>query len=325
MYYGQQEGMFNDFRVPDDREGGRMHGHTDQQGTDGVVLLNLGSCDFFFDIGKGAGVGKCVAQQTKECWCVGTNHGHWTTKADSKERYTSHEVEGKPYLLRDRLCAACAAGGQGQECPGCKSGTTRLRSGDLVVFSGQRAFHGVSCVVPERPIPQPAQGPPLPMWAQEKLDGGWRLSVQWRLTNRDIEQGKVQKETRDWDESALGGVKADLLASDAGQQRHLQETIQLGQEQATEEQQLQRAIWLSQQDASGGSHNAPGGRREAPVSQQDADGGSREAAILLDSDEEADSAQQEMECQPMTTAANVKRSADTQLAQMRLARLARFS
>ena len=42
-----------------------MHGHTDQPGTDGVVLLNLGSCDFFFDIGKGAGVGMCQAQKTE--------------------------------------------------------------------------------------------------------------------------------------------------------------------------------------------------------------------------------------------------------------------
>ena len=37
-------------RITDDREGGRLHGHTDEAPiTDGVVLLNLGGADFFLD------------------------------------------------------------------------------------------------------------------------------------------------------------------------------------------------------------------------------------------------------------------------------------
>jgi len=36
-------------RATDSREGGRLHGHCDEPGTGGVVLLNLGACDFFLD------------------------------------------------------------------------------------------------------------------------------------------------------------------------------------------------------------------------------------------------------------------------------------
>ena len=80
MYYNPyKEDGYNSWRKSDEREGGRMHGHRDESGTDGVVLLNLGSCDFFFDIGIPSG--GCTAQCTKECWCVG-NGGHWATKAD---------------------------------------------------------------------------------------------------------------------------------------------------------------------------------------------------------------------------------------------------
>lgn len=174
------EGMF-EVRNSDEREGGRMHGHTDQPGTDGVVLLNLGSCDFFFDIGKGLGVGKCQAQKTKESWCTGGvgGRGHWITAADAPaDRYTSHQLEHPRWLLRDRLCATCAAGGQGRECTCCASNTVRLRSGDLVVFSGCAAYHGVSRVVDELPRPARVEGMALPRWVQSRLDSGWRLSLQ---------------------------------------------------------------------------------------------------------------------------------------------------
>ena len=147
MNYGQGPNDFNEFRQADDREGGRIHGHVDQNGTDGVALLNLGACDFFFDIGKGTDKCKCLAQKTKESWCIGHHSGHWVTRDDApSDRYDR-------YLLRDRLCAACAAGGQGEECHRCTSGTVRLRSGDLVIFSGCAAFHGVSRVVDEQPKP----------------------------------------------------------------------------------------------------------------------------------------------------------------------------
>ena len=48
MMYNQKGG-FRLHRRPSDHEGGRLHGHCDEDGTDAVVVLNLGSCDFFFD------------------------------------------------------------------------------------------------------------------------------------------------------------------------------------------------------------------------------------------------------------------------------------
>ena len=66
-------------RQVSEREGGRLHGHCDEEGTDGVVVLNLGSADFFFCT-KRASKNGCTAQRTKECWCVG-NGGHWAQAA----------------------------------------------------------------------------------------------------------------------------------------------------------------------------------------------------------------------------------------------------
>ena len=167
MNWGQGMDQYIEYHACDEREGGRMHGHTDQPGTDGVVLLNLGSCDFFLDIGKGPGVGRCKAQKTKECWCIGSG-GHWMAAADApKERYYTEGVS-RPLLLRDRLCETCAAGGEGKACPHCTAGTVRLRSGDVVVFSGCHAFHGVSAVMQEEETPPPADAPHLPAWAQTK-------------------------------------------------------------------------------------------------------------------------------------------------------------
>lgn len=200
MYFGFDEGMFNEWRDVDPAEGGRMHGHVDQPGTDGVALLNLGGCDFFLDIGKGAGVGRCAAKKTYECWCVGNEGtgGHWVTKEDAPdERYTRFDPAApRRSLLVDRMCAKCAAGRRGEECESCHRGTVRLCSGDLVVFSGCQAFHGVSAVVHEasRPPPPAAGEPTLPAWAQTKLDDGWRLSMQWRLTNSETARAKERTE-----------------------------------------------------------------------------------------------------------------------------------
>jgi len=197
MHFGQAPHMYIPFRQPDDREGGRMHTHVDQTGTDAVVLLNLGSCDFTFDID---GKGHCTAQKTKECWCIGSG-GHWMQKDDAtSERYSkSHLKDRAGSLLKDRLCAACAAGRRGEQCRSCVKNTVRLRSGDLVVFAGRTAVHGISRVVSEDVAPHPLPGvAPLPAWAQSKLDLGWRISVQWRLTDRASERNKSEKEMKAW-------------------------------------------------------------------------------------------------------------------------------
>ena len=233
--YGQVAGDWRTIRVPDQREGGRMHGHCDEEGTDGVVLLNLGSCDFFFccaaraapaddssdDVesqkGKSAGSKSgCHAQRAHECWCVGGG-GHWVKRDDApKERYTNYSEQGgkgRPSLLVDRLCAKCAAGSQGTECRLCAQGTVRLRSGDMVIFSGTQAFHGVTRVVPELPPPLPCpQAPPLPAWVQSRLAAGWRLSVQWRLMNRAKAQEKQGKDMRAW--HADRGIPSHPIPSD---------------------------------------------------------------------------------------------------------------
>lgn len=200
MQHDWNPNNFHEIRQVDEREGGRMHGHVDQSGTDGVVLLNLGGCDFFFDIGKGRGKGHCTAQKTKEQWCVGNGHGgHWVTAADAPpERYHSIDSRAPKWLLRDRLCATCAAGGQGQQCASCAQGTVQLHSGDLVIFTGCGAFHGVSKVTTNQEgslaLRQPAGTPPLPPWAESRLDAGWRVSLQWRLTSRKVVHDKSLKE-----------------------------------------------------------------------------------------------------------------------------------
>ena len=77
-------------RHPSEQEGGRMHPHRDQPGTDAVVLLNLGSCDFFFDDNAtGKKACNCKAQLTKECWCIGPEggKGHWAKAVDCEGRY----------------------------------------------------------------------------------------------------------------------------------------------------------------------------------------------------------------------------------------------
>ena len=158
-----------------------MHPHRDQPGTDAVVLLNLGSCDFFFDDNAtGKKACNCKAQLTKECWCIGPEggEGHWAKAVDCEGRYGEGEYKN---LLTDRRCAKCARGEQGLQCEQCTSNTLPLRSGDVIAFNGFAAVHGVSRVVPEEP-PARKGGPPLPQGAQKKLQEGYRLSVQWRCT-----------------------------------------------------------------------------------------------------------------------------------------------
>lgn len=81
MYFRERCGPedYSVHRQVSEREGGRLHGHCDEEGTDGVVVLNLGSADFFFCT-KTASKNGCTAQRTKECWCVG-NGGHWAQAA----------------------------------------------------------------------------------------------------------------------------------------------------------------------------------------------------------------------------------------------------
>ena len=105
-------------RQPEEAEGGRLHPHTDRAGTDAVVLLNMGCCEFTFDLPN-----KCKAQQAKEAWCI-DNGGHWAQKKDcqywplgeekpsDKEawRYGLGQYMKEPHhnLLRNRQCSACA-------------------------------------------------------------------------------------------------------------------------------------------------------------------------------------------------------------------------
>jgi hypothetical protein len=100
-------------RATDSREGGRLHPHGDETGTDAVVVLNVGACDFSLDTNEvKAGNYLCTAQRTKESWCVGIGSGgHWTVRDEVSDRYYPGE---RSSLLRDRLCAACAAGRQGR-------------------------------------------------------------------------------------------------------------------------------------------------------------------------------------------------------------------
>ena len=110
-----------------------MHGHIDEDGTDGVVLLNLGECDMFFDQ-----PGRCKARQTRETWCVGGGgggEGHWVVWDDAphkgkESRYRTEEHY--THLLRDRLCAACAFPTHAVGAPGpvrlARSGIRRARA-----------------------------------------------------------------------------------------------------------------------------------------------------------------------------------------------------
>ena len=206
MMWGQGPEEYALHRQPSEREGGRLHGHRDEVGTDGVVVLNMGSGDFFFCTTTASKNG-CTSQREKECWCVG-NGGHWAQKADCPpERYEAHYSKPEGKLLRDRLCAACAGGRDaGVACASCTRNTVRLRSGDVLIFHGRDAFHGLSAVVPESPPPPPPpqHAPQLPPWARSELDGGGRISVQWRLSNTKKFKEKENIDTENWNTSGEG-------------------------------------------------------------------------------------------------------------------------
>jgi len=176
------DGAKHSERATDNREGGRLHPHADEGGTDAVVISNHGRISFSLDTTrKNKGVGHCTAQQAKKCWCIGRSghEGHWTVRDEVKNRYNGR-------LLQDRLCAVCAAPGDGRgtSCHGCKKNTTRLDSGDVLLIAGAFAVHSAKGVEAEPPTPTPHGAPPLPPWVQDLVERrGYRVSVQLRLTN----------------------------------------------------------------------------------------------------------------------------------------------
>jgi hypothetical protein len=210
MYWGQGAEDYREIRQFDDREGGRMHGHKDEEGTDAVVLLNLGAVEFFVDVGARRHLGKCSAQREKECWCVGGDghDGHWARAADCEGRHAKGRVM---WRSDDRLCQMCADGGRGEACPTCMP--VVLQSGDIIAFDGTAVFHGVTRVLPrEEPaaVAVSVALPELPRWAEQFLDRGFRLSIMWRFANRAIRQKKREHEQSKWhaSEGLVGGVPA---------------------------------------------------------------------------------------------------------------------
>ena len=171
-------------RQPVEAEGGRLHPHTDRAGTDAVVLLNMGCCEFTFDLPN-----KCKAQQSKEAWCI-DNGGHWAQQQDcqywplgsekpgDKEAWRyglgQYMKEPRHQLLRNRQCSACATARDeselGEPCARCVENTHVLYSGDLIIFNGKEVVHGLTRVLKEPPV-EPRPGalllPPLPSWAAD--------------------------------------------------------------------------------------------------------------------------------------------------------------
>ena len=101
------------------------------------------------------------------------------------------------------------------------------------------------------------RSPRLPAWAQTKLDVGWRLSVQWRLTNRNIARRMRAKDS---------GVDLDTMAA-----------FEAANAADAEEEQMERAkrnSMLNHQP----HHNLAGANTGA--------GSSGNMPISLDSDEE---------------------------------------
>ena len=118
----------------------------------------------------------------------------------------SHYTKPDGRLLRDRLCRSCAGGQHaGKACASCTSNTVRLRSGDVLIFHGRDAFHGLSAVVPEEPRPPspPPHAPQLPPWARSELSHGGRISVQWRLSNARMFQEKESRDQAEWNTPAF--------------------------------------------------------------------------------------------------------------------------
>ena len=118
----------------------------------------------------------------------------------------AHYTKPDGRLLRDRLCKSCAGGQHaGEACASCRRNTVRLRSGDVLIFHGRDAFHGLSAVVPEEPRPPapPPHAPQLPPWARSELSRGGRISVQWRLSNARMFQEKESRDQAEWNTPAF--------------------------------------------------------------------------------------------------------------------------
>ena len=118
----------------------------------------------------------------------------------------AHYTKPDGRLLRDRLCKSCAGGQHaGEACASCRRNTVRLRSGDVLIFHGRDAFHGLSAVVPEEPPspPPPPHAPQLPPWARSELSHGGRISVQWRLSNARMFQEKESRDQAEWNTPAF--------------------------------------------------------------------------------------------------------------------------
>ena len=116
----------------------------------------------------------------------------------------AHYTKPNGRLLRDRLCMSCAGGQHaGKACASCTRNTVRLRSGDVLIFHGRDAFHGLSAVVPEEPPPPPPHAPQLPPWARSELSHGGRISVQWRLSNARMFQEKESRDQAEWNTPAF--------------------------------------------------------------------------------------------------------------------------
>ena len=120
------------------------------------------------------------------------------------EQYMDHYTKPDGRLLRDRLCASCAGGRHaGEACASCRRNTVRLLSGDVLIFHGRDAFHGLSAVVPEEPPSPPPHAPQLPPWARSELSNGGRISVQWRLSNARMFQEKESRDQAEWNTPAF--------------------------------------------------------------------------------------------------------------------------
>ena len=243
MRFGQGPDDFFYFRKCHDDEGGRMHGHLDEDGTDAVVLMNIGAaCDFFgeldfqqhasppppphffnsfhsppppVDVGSRRHGTRCMAQRKKECWCIG-NGGHWATIPDCKDRYKEDTQTSGPqvrYGLCDRLCATCAAGGRGVACATCRP--IILKAGDVLVFDGNSVYHGVNKVLPrEEPVAGGAAAAAAAAgWFQKHWEDDSRVSVMWRYSNKELRRQQLAKEQGEWHASGSNPARGgrDLL------------------------------------------------------------------------------------------------------------------
>ena len=145
----------------------------------------------------------------------------------------------------------------GEACPGCCEHTVKLYSGDLVIFNGHSAVHGVARVLKEPPVEPRPGAPPLPPWASRFLGGGHRVSLQYRLMNREEFKKRVErdqaayyqhvpeKRPRDEDAVGLGAYAAAAAAAAAAPQAGARSAAEL---EALEAQNYAAAVAASLQE-----------------------------------------------------------------------------